>query len=314
MKKMLIAVLVFISIAIIAYLLIPAKIDFWKVVLVKVNRVNATRFIAEQSKWKNWWPEGDIKQSREAKSDSIYTYQDNEYSVILNMLQGDSIIIKNNYVRVNSLLNIIPINSDSIVIQWKGESTATGNPIKRFKNYLKEKKLENNIEALLHSMKEFLENNEKLYGIKIAQIQVKDTILIASKYFSKAYPTTSEIYNLIGRVKNFIKTQGATETNHPMLHVIQDSSLFRTMVAIPVNKYIYGTNDFLLKKMVPGKILVTDVKGGISSAENAIKTIEHYMDDYHLKSPAIHFQSLVTDRSKETDTSKWITRIYYPVM
>jgi hypothetical protein len=230
------------------------------------------------------------------------------------MIQGDSIIIKNKYVRINSLLNIIPINSDSVAIQWKGESTATWNPVKRYNIYQEEKKLENNIEALLHFMKEFLEDEEKLYGIRIDQIKVKDTILVASKYFSKAYPTTAEIYNLIERVKNFIKTQGATETNYPMLHVIQDSGLFRTMVAIPVNKTIPENNKFLLKKMVPGRILVTDVKGGIFSADNATKTIEKYMDDYHLVSPAIYFQSLVTDRSRETDTSKWITRIYYPVM
>ena len=38
------------------------------------------------------------------------------------------------------------------------------------------------------------------------------------------------------------------------------------------------------------------------------------MDDYHLTSPAISFQSLVTDRQVEKDSLKWITKIYYPIM
>ncbi len=86
------------------------------------------------------------------------------------------------------------------------------------------------------------------------------------------------------------------------------------MVAIPVNKTITPNNEFLLKKMVPGKILVTEVRGGIHTINQAQKNIELYMNDHHLVSPAIPFHSLVTDRSKEADTAKWITKIYYPVM
>jgi hypothetical protein len=314
MKKIVIVILVLISVSFIAYLFIPAKIDLWKVILIKVNSANATRFIANENEWKKWWPKGDLKKANAAISDSIYTYQEYDYAVNWNMIQGDSIIIKNKYVRINSLLNIIPINSDSVAIQWKGESTATWNPFKRFKNYLQKKKLDNSTDELLHAMKEFLENKESLYGIRIDQIKVKDTILVASKYFSEAYPTTTEIYDLIGRVKNFIRRQGATETNYPMLHVIEDSGLFRTMVAIPVNKTISENNNFFFKRMVPGKILITEVKGGMYTVDQALKQIEVYMDDYQLKAPAIPFQSLVTDRSKESDTAKWVTKIFYPVM
>jgi hypothetical protein len=297
------------------YAFIPGKIDFREVIRIQVNRVNATRFIADESKWKKWWPKENVNQQSDIiQTDTNYLYKNYHYAVKWKMIMGDSIMITSNSTRLNSLLNIIPLNRDSIALQWKGESVSTFDPIKRFENYLESKKLEDNIEELLQSMKVFLENKENLYGIRIDQIKVKDTLLVATKYSSNTYPGTSEIYKLIKSLKDYISKEDAIETNYPMLHITQDSGGFKTMVAIPVNKLIPTNNNFLFKRMVPGKILVTEVKGGIHTANQALNLIEMYMTDYHLMSPAIPFQSLVTDRSKEPDTTKWITKIFYPVM
>ena len=317
MKKWLITIVVLFFVALIsAYIFIPAKIDFRKAVFIKVKQAIANRLLTDDSNWNKWWPiqNNQSKQDNTVPTDANYSYKDYHYAVILKMIQGDSIIISNNSIRINSLLNIIPINSDSVAVQWKGQSETTSDPIKRFENYLQEEKIKNNIEELLQSMKMFLGNEINLYGIPIDQLKVKDTILIATRYSSNTYPTTSEIYTLIKNLKEYILKEGAAETNYPMLNVTQDSGRFKTMVAIPVNKSIRANNTFLLKRMVPGKILITEVRGGMYTANQAIKLIEMYMNDYHLTAPAIPFQSLVTDRSKEPDTTKWITKIYYPVM
>jgi hypothetical protein len=63
-----------------------------------------------------------------------------------------------------------------------------------------------------------------------------------------------------------------------------------------------------------GNILITEVKGGQNEITNAYKQIQNYVSDYNRSAPAIPFESLVTDRRKEPDSSKWITRIYYPVI
>ena len=65
--------------------------------------------------------------------------------------------------------------------------------------------------------------------------------------------------------------------------------------------------------MVLGNILVGEVKGGLSTILNAEKQLANYVFDYGKASPAIPFQSLVTDRSLEADSSKWITRLNYPI-
>ncbi len=317
MKKLLITILLLFCVAFIsAYIFIPAKIDFRKAIFIKVKQPIANRLLTDDSNWNKWWP----KQNNQSKQDTTVTteanfsYKSYRYAVILKMIQGDSIIISNNSIRINSLLNIIPISSDSVAVQWIGQSETTSNPIKRFENYLQQKKIQNSVEELLQSMKLFLSNETNFYGITIDQEKVKDTILIATRNSSTNYPTTTEIYTLIKNLKDYILKQGATETNYPMLNVTMESGRFSTMVAIPVNKLIAANNSFLLKRMVPGKILITEVRGGGYTANEAIKLIEMYMNDYHLTSPAIPFQSLVIDRSKEPDTTKWVTKIYYPVM
>ncbi len=317
MKKILVALLVFLGLTLIViYIFIPADIEFKKVVLIKVNQVNASKFIVDENNWHEWWPKEKRKpdQGETHTSGSQHFYKNYQYIVNWKMLAGDSIIIKNKSVVFKSMLYLFPINKDSFAVQWQGKAAATNNPLSRIENYVRGKKIETSIEELFDSLKPFLENKDNLYGFKIKQEMVKDTALIATRFSSRAYPTTNEIYDAIKNIKTFILNSGAKETNYPMLHVVPENGDFKTMVAIPVDRVIAGNNEFLNKRMVAGKILITEIRGGVYTADAALKTIERYMDDYHLNAPAIPFQSLITDRSKEPDTAKWITRIYYPVM
>jgi hypothetical protein len=93
----------------------------------------------------------------------------------------------------------------------------------------------------------------------------------------------------------------------------KDITHFQTMVAIPVNKAVKEQNDFVIKNMVPGNLLVAEVSGGGHTISNAFAQMENYLTDHQFESPAIPFYSLITDRIAETDTSKWVTRISYPV-
>ena len=221
--------------------------------------------------------------------------------------------ISNNQTFLNSLISIISINGDSIAVEWKSEMPENSNPINRIKNYIKAKELHNDMADILKSLQAFLKEDENIYGLKITQMKVKDTILISTKHISSSYPSTLTIYSIIKDLRNYLAKQGAGETNYPMLNIIEDSGYFRTMIAIPISKLIPERNHFILKRMVPGKILVTEVIGGSYTTNRALSQLNFYLDDNHLSSPAIPFESLITNRSLEPDTTKWITKIYYPI-
>ena len=100
-----------------------------------------------------------------------------------------------------------------------------------------------------------------------------------------------------------------------MLNVLKfDNSHFEVMTAIPVDKALPETSEFAPKFLLKGgHILEAQIQGGPYTIENSLKEFENYRADYKFTSPAIPYQLLVTDRVKETDTTKWITRLYYPV-
>jgi hypothetical protein len=58
---------------------------------------------------------------------------------------------------------------------------------------------------------------------------------------------------------------------------------------------------------------MTEVRGGDYTVNQALEHLQEYMNDYQRATMAIPFQSWVTDRSAEKDTTKWVTKIYYPV-
>ncbi len=99
-----------------------------------------------------------------------------------------------------------------------------------------------------------------------------------------------------------------------MLNVHKDGpELYEAMVALPTKSDLLSTGNFQLKKMVLGKILMAEIKGGEHTIIKGEEELTNYVNDYKKISPAIPFQSLVTNRQQESDTSKWVTRLYYPI-
>ncbi len=290
--------------------MLPANNSFSKKVYIRTS-INATkRFLFIQNSWIKWWPsrlQDDLATSDKKENDSyLYTLQNAAYT-------GVDIAVKKNENKFKTFAELLQVSKDSILVTWSFQLPGTKNPFKKISNYFYTKTLKKDADDILENLKAFLENKDNIYGISIKQTIVTDTALIAKKYASISYPSTEVIYSLIQQLQNYIISQNAVQINPPMLHIKYDSGVYKTMVAIPVNKEFPGNDTFLLKRMFPGKILVTQVKGGIYTTENALRQLDTYLDDYQLTSPAIPFESLITNRMEVHDTSKWITKVYYPI-
>jgi DNA-directed RNA polymerase subunit L len=314
MKKLFISVSALVVVALMGiYVFIPAKITFSKVIYIKTKVNIANRFLMDESKWGKWFPSDSVNNPPAAPGKNIYKYKDYFYSIENTMMNLGEVSITDNHTLLKSLINIISINGDSVGIEWKSKIPESSNPVNRIRNYKKAKELQNSMADILKHLQTFLEKKENVYGLDIIEMKVTDTLFISIKYKSAAYPSIPTIYSLIKNLREYILKEGAEETNYPIMNIIQDSDSFRTIIAIPINKIILEENNFVLKRMVPGKILVTEVTGGNFTTGNALKQLDMYRDDNHLSSPALPFQSLVTDRSREPDTAKWVTKIYYPI-
>ncbi|HET7118896.1 MAG TPA: hypothetical protein VFI29_20560 [Hanamia sp.] len=316
MKKFLIVVIIlFILLLAGVYIFVPRKLEIAKVDYASCNINGASRTIHDSHGWWKWWPGEEDSLSHSKKTDSVWYYY-NGYTYHLNEKLYDAIDIqiKNKSTTIESNIQIFKMNFDSVAIVWKCNLPTGINPVTRILKYKQAEKIRNNMAKILSGLVSFLDNKDNIYGIHLHIVMSKDTTMVATKEVSQSYPSTSDIYTLIGNLKKYIKKEGARENNFPMLNVRKlENSKFETMVAIPTNKHLSGNGKIFFSRFVPWKVLTAEVHGGNLRVEEAMRQMKLYMSDYLVTAMAIPFESLVTDRSKEPDTLKWITRIYTPV-
>lgn len=316
MKKWVIGLMVGIVVIIVSiYIFIPTFIQFNRIVVVNATQEGLYRSLISSKDWSKWWP-GNMVLENNSDSSLKYEYNKSAYRVTGNGYVNMMISISGNNFIAKTSLTIVPQKIDSLLLQWAAVIPTSFNPIKRVQLYFASLTLKKDMGTILGGIQSHFRKTENIYHIKIQNELVKDSFLVSTSAQSKTYPSINEIYSLINKLKKYISSQSAIETGYPMLNIIkQDSILWLTKVAIPTNRILESSSDISFKKMLgAGKILMAEIKGGPETIQYAFDQMENYINDYQYAAPAIPFQSLITDRTKETDTSKWKTSIYYPVM
>ncbi|MES2374137.1 MAG: GyrI-like domain-containing protein [Bacteroidota bacterium] len=324
MKKLIIFLVAVIAIGLVClYTIVPTKLNISAVSYIQCPDNAATRFLADESRWKLWWPDS-VAMVNNAVSkggfagtntDGSFFYGGTTFTIAQKTFNGA--VLSTSFAGEKITGNLVHAASspDSLAVILQYATTLSLNPLKRIEQYQEAQKLKKNSSAILNHLKSFLENRENVYGIVIKEIRVTDTLLMSTFFMSPTYPSVDAIYTSINKLKTYIAANGSQETGFPMLNVtVIDSTHFKIRVGIPVNKALKENADMQLKKMIPGRILVTEIKGGLQAIKNAYAQLHYYLADYDLSSPAIPFESLISNRVQEKDSSKWITRIYYPIL
>ena len=295
------------------YLFIPAEI-----VISKAEQVESSERIIAQSLNNvpgiiKWWPE---EKGDAAGSDtSLLKLNGLTYKFSTSSYNFKKVVISSGTTTYNSTITWIPRANNIVHVGWKASIKASKNPFKRIIQYYEAHKIKANMVIVLERLLRYVVNSKNVYGYELERQTVKDTILATSSIYSPTYPDTRKVYQLISSLKKYVNDQNAIQVNAPMLNISQDpSGIYQAMVAIPINKDIKPGKNIVINHMVAGNILVAEIKGGPNSIAEAFKQMKTYLKDFKLTSPAMPFESLVTDRSSEPDTSKWITRIYYPIL
>lgn len=293
------------------YFLIPKNLVVSNVTPIHTNYVSVVEYVSNEDHWNKWWP-GKLEK---IGNKTIATYNDAIFYIIGKSYNNTEIAVE--YNNQTTIVNFAVASSqhDSVNAICQYIDTIGLNPISRVKSYNRGVFIKQLIKEVMQKLQQFLEKPANIYGFNIISTMVKDTALMSTKTYLSHTPTTAEVYKLVNTIKSYIQQQGATIINAPMLNVTKETeSSYKVMVAIPVNHTVPETNDILQKRMVMGRILESDsIKGGLSTVDHAFKMFEKYFLDFKHTSPAIPYQQLITDREKESDTTKWITRFYYPI-
>ena len=305
MKKIFIILVLLAVLALAAvYLFIPEKIKIEATVSLEAAFPAVSRTLIDENNWRKWWP-----------GETPFAYSNQTYAIKGKFFNVFDIDIYSDKDTINSQMELVLVTTNTMTILWNTQLPSSNDPFKRFKRYQQVKQTEKNMNAILQSLKTFLQKKENIYGIDIRESLVKDSALISTRRQFDHFPNVQEVDSMIQSLKKYISQNNAIEKNSPMLNVFDlGNSRYEAMTAIPVDKALPKTNEFAPKFLLKGgNILEAQIQGGPYTIAKGLKELENYRADYKFNSPAIPYQLLVTDRSKEPDTTKWITRLYYPV-
>ena len=312
MKRWLIALAVAVGLVFAAsFIFFPNSVTSANVVNLPCNFNTLNRFILTQSQWKKWWP-GTITEDSTAHSE-VFNYNGYNFYIREFRYNAISIEMKRQELEIKGNIYFLPLKGDTIRAEWKYNLTSDNNPVSRIHLKMETERINRNMQQILQSMRTFVSNSDNIYGMKIRETWVKDTLVVMTEFSTPEVPSTKMIYEKIGGIKKYIAYHRGLQTDPPMVNMTRKSDGYLTKVGIPVNRDIPTNKTYSLKYLVPGRILEGEVTGGRARADEALFQLGEYVRDYHYSSPAIPFQSLVTDRMAEPDSTKWITRVYYPV-
>jgi len=318
MKKALVALLITAIISIgLVFLLIPQNLRVVNEKKIAVNRNGFNACLHDLKKWKQWWPADSQRNFQQQLPDSVFSFDNVQYKLSKPLSDGAEIQLKYDNLETLLRIMIIPGIYDTLTVRWFVSLDAGFNPISRLKTNLIAKKIYKNVDSVFTRLGLFAGNDENVYGFPIVRTTFLDTILVVTNLTTSENPTTNDIYKVINKLKKYISEQNVSEKDYPMLNTKSiDNGQYETMIALCVDKKVPDTKDYSVVRMVNMKdrFLRTEVTGGPFSIKDAHDAIVKYMEDRKLSTPGRPFEVLVTDRSKETDTSKWKTIIFHPSM
>ncbi len=299
MKKGLVFLLTVVVLVIAAiYLFIPNKLTVAREIVLNANSFGIYRSLADETTWNKWWP----------KDANGY-----EFTLKKKLFKTLEIGLKDKDSEYSTGIRFIPLEHDSSLVRWEVPIETGNNPIQKVRKYFEAKRIAKILANVLDSMRPFMEKEENLYMLSIKQSTVTDTAFVSTRVVFNHFPTTEEVYSMIDKLHKHVTKFNGKEAGHPMLNIDSSGKDYEVMVAIATEKLLPEEGDVKLKRMIQGNILIAEVTGGPNSIKKGMSQMHEYVRDHQRTAPAIPFQLLITDRSKEKDTSKWLTELHYPV-
>ncbi|MCO5934356.1 hypothetical protein NAF17_02290 [Mucilaginibacter sp. RB4R14] len=311
MKKPVLILFGLLLLAIISiYFVIPQKIKTTNVIDIDATDINVSKFLVNKKAWVKWWPgqHNAIDSSNYNLKGVIYILKESTNSEM-------KAIIKFDDIKLNTQLIYATTGEDICEVTWFTEMQSSLNPYTRVADFIKIKRITKDIDGILKSFKKFMQTDVNVYGMPIKISQIKNPIVLALTTNTPNYPTPEVIYNLVGELKKQINEQNARGLDSPMLNIhVNETKGYQIMIAIPINKVIMPGKNMAINNLVKnGNQLETNVKGGKNVILNAYAQLKNYQTAHRLISPAMPYESLITNRFTEKDTAKWVTKIFWPI-
>ena len=230
MKKLLIGLIVIVVLVFCSvYFFIPRKLIIIEEIKPACSINCVQRMMGISNYRKKWLPE-DTK----IISPAAFILDGCTFSFAPDAFYNNNVKIKYKKINVNSML-FAEAAGNATVVNWEFNLQSSNNPFARLSDYLDAKHIKITMNKMLQNLLVFLNSRQNIYGFDIQKITLPDSTLIALKAVTNHYPTVSDIYTNIERLRQYANANGVSATNAPMLNIKNNGDI------LPIFSKIYKT-------------------------------------------------------------------------
>ena len=294
------------------YIFIPAKIVISRIITSTVSINGEYRNIRAEEQWEKWWRDAGGQPHSKGEP---FKFRGSVYSISKIDHNAVGIEMENDGEKIQTIMHLVSFKLDSTGTIWECEVPAGNNLLNRIWAYKKAQEIRKNMDGILRNLSSFLSFPKNIYQLSIFKTSIHDTTMLSGKFTSATYPTIPEIYGYFEVINKSILKQKGKSTGYPLVYVrMVDSGQFETQVALPTSHILKNDGELFYRRMVPGNFLCTEVRGGTFNVSEGMKQLEFFLRDNNKTIMAIPFEQWITNRIQVPDSSKWLTRIYIPVV
>lgn len=314
---------------VVAALVAPSSLKVEKSIVVNVAPEQVYPYVACFKNWEPWnpWDAMDTTNVNEYSEEecgvgSWYTWKGQQTG------EGRQDIVEvreNEYIKCSLVFSMDPTPQAS---EWFFEATEEGTKVtwtfigtetpffSRPMNFVGKYFVEKAYESGLKTLKEVAEANpaeaEAGFDIQTIELPAMNYLLVSGD----VKPEDIGLYYAenFGKLMKYATTKGTEVAGHPTgLFFVWTDTLTNMAAAIPVASEVAGTKEIEFRQYPAGSALLIEHYGNYDDVGPAHYAMEDYSNANGLNLVGYAIEEYVTDPESEPDTSKWLTRIIYPI-
>lgn len=328
-KNIILGFLVLIIVLVLFAYILPSRIYIKKSSTIKVKKVIVFDQINNLQNWEKWSPWFKIDTSIELKYygnekgegagfewKSDHNRIGNGSLTILASKPYDSIYAEIDFQEggKGQVLYYFDDLDSATKLTWIFQLNLGNNPLSRYMGLFTKKCIGLDLQLGLDSIKKISENISSASQKRIKEssfqpftyIGIRDTVKF-SELNQKMKLYFKELMTFVDKYK--IKTIGVPFSIYYSFSI--DKVDFET--GIPVESCKASTNKIKVKQMKTSKVIVADYYGPYSGLGKEYEVILKWIVENKKKVNGAPIEMYLTDPMKEKDTSKWLTKIFYPI-
>jgi effector-binding domain-containing protein len=205
-------------------------------------------------------------------------------------------------------------NDTGSFITWDFRLNLGNNPFSRYFGLFRKGKLEDSFQLGLLSLKKVSENMTISLSLKIFQMKFGGFTYLGIREKVNPSEMVGKTSKSIRVLRDYISKKELKITLSPfrLFNSISKKEIDLT-TGIPVEKADSAQDSIIVGHILPCKVAFVNYIGSYSGLNNGHEAIKKWIDVNKRKIIGSPFELYITDSLNEKDSTRWLTKIFYPI-